>query len=33
MRAVILDSDKQNITYLSDFIRGKYDYWAVNAYA
>ncbi|MDE6015297.1 MAG: LytTR family transcriptional regulator DNA-binding domain-containing protein [Acetatifactor sp.] len=33
MRAVILDSDKQNIKYLSDFIRGKYDYWAVNAYA
>ena len=32
MRAAILDSDKQNIEYLSDFIRSKYEDWAVSAY-
>lgn len=32
MRAAILDSDKQNTKYLSDFIRDKYEDWTVNAY-
>lgn len=33
MRTAILDSNEQNIKYLSDFIRNKYTYWTVNAYA
>lgn len=32
MKAAILDSDKQNIEYLSDFIRDKYNGWSVSAY-
>lgn len=32
MRAAILDSDKHNIKYLSDFIRRKYNDWNVSAY-
>ena len=33
MRTAILDSDEQNIKYLSDLIRRKYTHWTVNAYA
>lgn len=33
MRAAILDSNEQNIKYLSDFIMQKYSHWAVSAYA
>lgn len=33
MRTIILDSDKQNIEYLSDFIKDNYTQWIVNAYA
>lgn len=33
MRAAILDSDQQNINYLSDFIRDSYPHWTVSAYA
>ena len=33
MRAAILDSDQQNIEYLSAFIKEKYLHWTVNAYA
>lgn len=33
MRVVILDKDKQNIEYLSDFIRDKYSHWTVSDYA
>lgn len=33
MRTAILDSNQQNIKYLSDFIRKKYTHWTVNAYA
>lgn len=32
MRAVILDSNEQNIKCLLDFIREKYNYWIVGAY-
>ncbi|MCM1056115.1 MAG: LytTR family transcriptional regulator [Firmicutes bacterium] len=32
MRAVILDNNKQNIEYLSDFIRQSYSHWTVSAY-
>lgn len=31
MRTVILDSEQQNITYLSEFIRSRYTHWTVNA--
>jgi len=31
MRAVILDSDEQNIKYLSDFIKNRYERWIVSA--
>ena len=33
MRVLILDSDKQNIEYLSGCIGDKYNYWNVSAYA
>lgn len=32
MRAAILDSDRENIKYLSGFIRDRYEDWAVGAY-
>lgn len=33
MRTAILDSNQQNIKYLSAFIRNTYPHWIVNAYA
>lgn len=32
MRTAILDSDQQNIAYLSDCIRSRYTHWTVSAY-
>lgn len=32
MRAAILDREEQNIKYLSDFIRRRYEDWTVSAY-
>ncbi len=33
MRTAILDSNQQNIKYLSDLIKGKYVQWLVSVYA
>lgn len=32
MRTAILDSDEQNINYLSEYIKRTYPHWIVNAY-
>ena len=33
MRVAILDSDEQNIKYLSQFMKKEYAHWIVNSYA